>query len=279
LGTLALLTRLNDRRPAYVATLKGFDAKLCRELIGDGTVYFLGGGNLGDLYGTHHALRLAAMDSLPGNPIALLPQSFLVAGNDQNLLQETRRVYNHPRRTLFVRDHASVETAAQMLDMEATLCPDLAFGLGPLPRGPSTIPVLKFFRSAGESERKDSNFPSDEPGLGWRDSPAVMAWRRGGRFLDLFTRNLDPGGTGLSLRSRRFFAEKKLAAGTRFLSRGQYVITDRLHGHILSILLGIPHTLLDNATGKNKGYWEIWTRELSFVRYAESMADCVVPEG
>ncbi|XP_048247973.1 glucose-6-phosphate/phosphate translocator 2, chloroplastic-like [Haliotis rufescens] len=42
--------------------------------------------------------------------------------------------------------------------------------------------------------------------------------------------------------------------GMLFLQRGRVVITDRLHGHILSTLLGIPHVILDNNYHKVSSY-------------------------
>ena len=45
------------------------------------------------------------------------------------------------------------------------------------------------------------------------------------------------------------------------LSQGNVVITDRLHAHILSVLLGIPNIVLDNNYGKVHGYMEAWTSD------------------
>jgi pyruvyl transferase EpsO len=36
------------------------------------------------------------------------------------------------------------------------------------------------------------------------------------------------------------------------------VITDRLHGHILCTLLGIPHCVIDNSYGKIGGFADAW---------------------
>ncbi|WP_276524270.1 polysaccharide pyruvyl transferase family protein, partial [Enterobacter hormaechei] len=45
-------------------------------------------------------------------------------------------------------------------------------------------------------------------------------------------------------------ARRRVERGLRLLSRGERIVTDRLHGHILSLLLGIPHVVLDNDYGK-----------------------------
>lgn len=40
------------------------------------------------------------------------------------------------------------------------------------------------------------------------------------------------------------------------------IITSRLHGHILSCLLDVPSLVVDNSYGKNKAYYEEWTKDL-----------------
>jgi pyruvyl transferase EpsO len=51
------------------------------------------------------------------------------------------------------------------------------------------------------------------------------------------------------------------------------VVTDRLHGHILSVLLGIPHVLMDNSYGKNESFYATWTHDLDLVRWAKGGDD------
>ena len=37
------------------------------------------------------------------------------------------------------------------------------------------------------------------------------------------------------------------------------VVTDRLHAHLLSLLLAIPHAVLDNTYGKLGRFLDAWT--------------------
>jgi pyruvyl transferase EpsO len=53
------------------------------------------------------------------------------------------------------------------------------------------------------------------------------------------------------------------------------VVTDRLHGHILSVLLGIPHVVLDNSYGKVRSFYETWTAQSDLVDWADSPAEAV----
>ncbi|OZA07208.1 MAG: hypothetical protein B7X97_09700, partial [Methylotenera sp. 17-45-7] len=52
------------------------------------------------------------------------------------------------------------------------------------------------------------------------------------------------------------------------LQEAQVVITDRLHVHILSILIGKPHVIVDNNYGKLKHFYETWTHRCTLHRYA-----------
>jgi pyruvyl transferase EpsO len=51
---------------------------------------------------------------------------------------------------------------------------------------------------------------------------------------------------------------RRLEWGIALLSRGEAVFTDRLHGHILSVICGIPDVAFDNATGKVSAYHRQW---------------------
>jgi len=50
----------------------------------------------------------------------------------------------------------------------------------------------------------------------------------------------------------------------------EYVRTDRLHGHILRSLLGIPHRSMDNFYGNNRGFYQTWTNASRLARWIDS---------
>ena len=62
----------------------------------------------------------------------------------------------------------------------------------------------------------------------------------------------------------------RVERGLRLLARGETVVTDRLHGHILALLLGIPHVVMDNDYGKVGAYIAAWTQASPLVRQARS---------
>lgn len=63
----------------------------------------------------------------------------------------------------------------------------------------------------------------------------------------------------------------KSIAGFELLGSARFVITDRLHGHILSTLIGVPHVLLDSKLGKNLNLHNTWTSDCACTRIAKNI--------
>ena len=59
------------------------------------------------------------------------------------------------------------------------------------------------------------------------------------------------------------------------LSQGRFAITDRLHGHILCLLMGIPHVVLNDRYGKISNFYETWTSGNPLAYWAESLSEAV----
>ncbi len=60
------------------------------------------------------------------------------------------------------------------------------------------------------------------------------------------------------------------------LNRFPFVITNRLHGHILCTLLEIPHIFLPNSYGKNQNWYTTWTQSIPFCRYVDD-SSAIIP--
>jgi pyruvyl transferase EpsO len=54
------------------------------------------------------------------------------------------------------------------------------------------------------------------------------------------------------------------------LLRGRAVVSDRLHAHVLSVLLGLPHVLLDNNYGKVRAVYDTWTSACELAHWVDS---------
>jgi pyruvyl transferase EpsO len=71
-------------------------------------------------------------------------------------------------------------------------------------------------------------------------------------------------------------ARRRLGRAVALLSGADVVVTDRLHGHVLALLLGIPHVLLDDRTGKVHALHATWTRDVAGVRAARDPAEALL---
>jgi exopolysaccharide biosynthesis predicted pyruvyltransferase EpsI len=269
LGEKALLDRL-DVELTYVCDLSTYRRDRLLAAVPEGTILLHGGGNLGDVWPVHQAFRERVIEDFPSHRIIQLPQSIHFAG--AVAMQRARAVFSS-HRDLFVlaRDHASA-AAARELGARAAICPDMAFALRRLRAvGQPVVDVLWLARSDVEASSRMA--PLAEQDVEVRDwllpaSDRRLARRLAGarvRFREAVNRQLERDGrvtAALTPVATRFFdqlARRRVSNGCELLRRGRVVITDRLHGHILSLLLGIPHVTLDNSYGKLTRFLETFS--------------------
>jgi exopolysaccharide biosynthesis predicted pyruvyltransferase EpsI len=60
-----------------------------------------------------------------------------------------------------------------------------------------------------------------------------------------------------------------MQSGIFQLNQHRLIITNRLHGHILCILLGIPHIFLGNSYYKNEAFYQAWTHQIPFCKFVK----------
>ena len=222
-----------------------------------------GGGNFGDLYPRHQALRERVIKHYQYHRIIQLPQSIHFQDQTQKIL--CQQVLNgHGDFHLLVRDHDSLAQAEQLHDGFNYLCPDMALCLGSLPRNvPVTQAIIGLLRTDKEkvidenvTEQAMDNFLS----VDWIGEPYSQVKRFTG-YVDRLHAKYPNGLNLLSYLKRPLYhrlAKERLTRGCKLLSSGKVIITDRLHAHILCCLLGIPHVVLDNSYRKIGNFRDVW---------------------
>lgn len=269
LGEMAYL-RKRSRLPAYYSAIADFDDEACRAVIGDGPILIHGGGNMGTLWPRHEAFRLHLLRAHRGRPIIQMPQSIHYA-DPAAAAEMAGAIRDHGQFTLLVRDARSLAFAEQHFDCAIHLCPDAALMLGRQRRDPATVPVFALLRTDHErASGQTGALPTGVIADDWLEEDAGQKRRlrlslKLGRF---FTR--DPM-TQRAARQQRL-AEWRFQRGLAMLSAGELVVTDRLHAHILSLLLDIPHVLLDNSYGKVAGFADQWTGDYGGLMRATNRA-------
>ncbi len=262
LGELAALRGLGVE-VVYACDQRSYVPAHLRAALGaEGAILLHGGGNLGDLYPLFQRLRERVLADFPDRLTLQLPQT--VARMSPATEARMRRLAGrHEGLRVLARDEATRHWFGDRLGIDAPLCPDSAFCLGARPAPPGEG-VLWLARTDDESAR--GTLAPLPPGVRVADWPApTFVWHRRrmmSRRASFAVSALPaPGGrfwrpaTGLYAR----LASERLATGLHLLGGAGAVVTDRLHAHILSLLAGVPHVLRDNATGKLRGCYELWT--------------------
>jgi pyruvyl transferase EpsO len=274
LGELAALRRIGAPAPAYTCALHTYDPGRLARRVGKGAILFTGGGSFGDLYERHLLFRESVIAAFPHNLIVQLPET--IHYQNRQGMERTRAVLAaHPNFTLLVRDQASLDIARTQLRAPAVLCPDMAFALDPLPVSavsPSR-PLLWLKRS--DSESRWTVQGGGAPTTDWLDepwNPVIRAAHVARRIARRYRWSLAAAGPLLSALYPSI-ARIRLARGVALLRSARVVVTDRLHAHLLCVLLGIPHVLLENSYGKLRRVYETWTAESPLVRFAASPAE------
>jgi len=270
--------RKNENEIVYLCDLNTYSRERLAAEIGNGIILLHGGGNLGDLWTDHQQFREQVIRDFPNNKIIQLPQSIFF--HDNANLERCRQIFNnHSDLTLLCRDYQSLEFARKEFTAQSFLCPDMAFTLGRIERpcNPETE-IVWLARTDKESLEKLE--PISELGIertDWLDEPPTSVLSENQHLTNQI--NLYPHewkSTKKALyHTYDSLAHQRLLRGCRILSKGKVVISNRLHAHILCLLMEIPHVLLNNNYGKIKNFYDTWTKDCEITKWANSAEDAV----
>jgi pyruvyl transferase EpsO len=278
LGAIELLREITGREPSYVSALDDFDAPELRAALGSGTLFIHGGGNFGDIWPEHQQFRIRLMEMFGGETIVQLPQT--IRFDDPAAVAETARAMErHGKFHLFVRDAESEAFARENMPCPVTLTPDCALGLGAIASSrPEERDILFLLRTDKEAAAVDyAPFAGFKRALrcDWLDEPTgdVRRTFRRARGQALMRGRL----TRASRRVPVFdaLARHRVERGLNLIDSSARVVTDRLHVHILSTLLGVPHVALDNYYGKIGSYIKQWSSGVDIVATASTAEEAI----
>jgi pyruvyl transferase EpsO len=270
LGTVAYLRDHHGREPAYVSRIHDFSARDLERVMPEGPIFLQGGGNFGDLWVSHQDFREQVLEQCPDRQVIQFPQSIHYKAPAR--AEVTARIIGrHKQFILMVRDEESQHFAEQHFDCEVRLCPDMACYIGAVEPEPARFPVLAMLRNDQEkmAGRADRSAWPDVPVEDWISEPKmpVRVARLRGAASALFD------AARRRLRMLDAVAQQRFRRGTRQLSRGRAIVTDRLHVHIVSLLLGRPHAVLDNSYGKVRNFMTAFSGGSDLSYLATSLDD------
>ncbi len=302
LGSIFYLRNTLNLKINYCASKENFSDLEMETKSNQSPIFFNGGGNLGDLWSEFQEFREYIIEKYKDRPIVILPQSIYFKNPDN--LHKTAKIFNsHPNLTIFVRDNYSYQIASTFFDnCQVFKAPDLALEMInslnlPSKKQEESNSILYLCRKDQELNPDFNLNKFNRSNLVVEDWPSFN-WKLGvekgkmGRLLATIYR--EGWQRGLQTPKEWLTRQKWLAFNpqTKILQNTDYanlhlnswsfvhsainqfnqhqlIITNRLHGHILGILLEKPHIFLPNSYHKNEQFYQTWTSDLPFCRFVK----------
>lgn len=280
LGEIAYLES-RGLTPAYVCDVKNYSEANIRKIINDNSLILMhGGGNFGTIWTEIHNFRLQVLRDFPNIPIVQLPQT--IHFNDEAKTKEMAdAIAAQGNYTLLARSQPSYDFAQGNFSAKIHLCPDMAFFIGSI-HTQNTPEFDRFVLARTDHEKSGDRFVESVRAIKSENTYEIADWLNASwqeRLLhrvEIHTLSLrskiDPNNQVLFYLWNKL-SQLRLKRGIALLTRGRIVITDRLHAHVLSILLNKPHVLLDNSYGKIGNFYKTWTHTHSLTRFVTDLTN------
>lgn len=244
------------------------------EIAKDVTVLFNGGGNLGDIYPEHMLFLKKVVSRYSDNLIVICPQTVYYK-DKSHMESDFKLLLQHKDLYFCARDKITYDTLVGYFGERTRIIPDMAFCI---PEVNLRKYALKETKNRLVIERKDcesltGRMPSENGDIS--DWPTFEHSFHRTTFLNkVLKRFSDAHIPFVSTSCNHFwnyyfthcFAEMMFKEGVRFISPYKKVETTRLHGCILSLLLGKEITLVDNSYGKNRNFYDTWLYDVDNVK-------------
>ena len=282
LGELAYFKAMLGSPPAYVCACDSLDADALRRAVPERPIFLHGGGNFGDIWPWHHEFRMSILAEFPDRRVVQLPQTIHFT-NAHTLQKTAKAIEEHGSFVLCVRDRRSFDTATSSFACPVHLVPDMAFCIDGIARPVSpTHPLVLLLRTDSESARRGAAalmLPMGAIVADWLEEDPTLYSKQKRYSLMHSLPALGLLGVLSKPKQRellfRNLAHHRLSRGIHLLSSAEFVITDRLHSHILCVLLGIPHIVFDNSYGKLSTFIDAWTKDCGLVQIVPSLEHAI----
>ncbi|KJY75099.1 polysaccharide pyruvyl transferase family protein [Vibrio nigripulchritudo] len=254
-GTEALFRALNVNIVARISE-RNQERLFYRDISEDTVLILHGGGNFGDLYPHHQSLRERVIEAFPNNKVLIMPQSVHYQDPSQ-LTQKVPLFQSHNNLYMFVRDEHSFDVMSEAFDeAHLKLLPDMAFAMSDRWKGivrtsEGTLSLRRRDIEATDTGEDGDRFDWDDLFKPF-DERCYNIARRLARYENKLHLNL-----GLDAFWKWYSNHLIKRAVERFTSYS-VVDTDRLHGMILSLLVGNDVVMRDNSYGKLRRYATCW---------------------
>jgi exopolysaccharide biosynthesis predicted pyruvyltransferase EpsI len=270
---------------AYRASAQTYQRESFAVKTGKGTI-LLHGGRFGEHPPVDREFRLRVLQDFPNKTI-LLPQH--VSSIDSPGVESVAAaVAKHPDTTIFAASRAAKDMLGRYFDAkQIELAPDAAFFLTAQNRPRDALYDVLWLARTGRRQNDQAELAARLSSQAAEKS--VLPRFHDGVEISLVVKQRPPTvlltdwsslvfesqEARLAYHALDFDARARayLDRALYILSLGRIVITDRVRAHILCLLLGIPHILLDDDSGKNRDFYESWSNTANLCHFALSAAE------
>jgi|GEM_PF-1856842 len=273
LGLSQVLRKLTGRLPSLVGSQNdSLDGIKLTSV--DAPVFICGHDSFGESQQGRDDIRYRLMRRFPERTIVQMSQT--IHFSDDGLLEYAKRAIGRHRNFYCVagdaRSYRLVETE---FDCPVAAGPDTAFGLGVLP--PFEADPLRdlYVMQPWDRSRMDLTHARacvDGPITDWVNGATNIGRVR---FSSLISTALNRGFTvrELAAQHQDDLARRYVNYGVKLLSGAERIITNRVHGHILSLLINKPHVAVGERGSQLFDHVENWSGGSPLVQTASDSTE------
>lgn len=298
LGTCFFLIEKRKARVTYTSSLVDFDQKTLREKNGTAPIFLQGGGNLGDIWPDSQKFRERVIADNHDCPIYIMPQSILFSDDEALKAAKhvfnshpNLTIFTRDQKSFdFAKEHFSKARVILAPDMVFMLAPVIQTFFKKRKNGKTKFLIRADKESSNKQLSKiasqfsipvedwetykwvyDGRGKLSEPAEIYKKLPGSVyavreLWQRGlskphrlpdrikWRCLKRFTPILE----AMPNKEQTLFSWMIAFDAIRQISECVLVITDRLHAHLTSCILGVKNGLASNSYHKNEQFFSTW---------------------
>lgn len=221
----------------------------------DDILFIQGGGNVGNLYLSAEKARTFIIKKFKNNRIVSFPQSVFFTENligDIELKRSIKIYERNKNLFLFARDKDSFDFFNKnFVKTKKYLCPDIVFSMD-LPKNKlDSDTICTLLRN--DIEKKDSSDISQ----------AISNWCTINDIEVIVSDTMKPELGNNAFENRETYLKEMILE----IVNSKVVVTDRLHGMILSYLTGTPCLALNNSYGKVEKTYTSWLSKNEYIDF------------
>ena len=238
----------------------------------DKDVFLLhGGGNFGDLWFNFQSFRERLIAQFPNNRVIFLPQTVHFSTYEK-ARASVAAINRHGNCHVFARDFRSLEFLQHLRLRSVSAMPDTAHALTGvlLPiRTKAAGGSLGLIRTDKEASRTPQQLMSSlDITCDWDDGVFGKARELIHHGVVNFVKGVGRYGPNIDCHQLWYWHRDKLIADSvEIFSRYDSVVTNRLHGMILGLLLDRKVSAFDNSYGKLSSYYDSWLTNEQLVSF------------